>query len=104
MRPRYSGYGDRMVEIQQSKDTCIDHLTVVTGPELEIMANLYSAAQIDVIIEGHLAKYFGADADWDECEALLRSTISFKGRGRDDLAGIGKTPDTVPGFQPRENL
>ena len=35
-----------MVEIQQAKDTCIDHLTVTTGPELEIMANLQSAAQL----------------------------------------------------------
>lgn len=93
-----------MVELQQSKDTCIDHLTVTTGTELEIMANLYSPAQIDVVINGHLAKFFGADIDWDECEALLRTTVSMRGRGRDDLAGIGKTPDTVPGFQQRQDL
>lgn len=71
---------------------------------MEIMANLYSPAQIDVVINGHLAKFFGADIDWDECEALLRTTVSMRGRGRDDLAGIGKTPDTVPGFQQRQDL
>lgn len=94
-----------MVEIQQAKDTCIDHLTVTTGPELEIMANLQSAAQIDVIVEGHLAKFFGATIDWNEAEALLRSTVSYKGRGRDDLAGIGKTSDgMMGGFQNRVDL
>lgn len=93
-----------MVEIQQSKDTCIDHLTVTSGTELQIMANLYSPSQIDVILEGNLAKFFGADIDWEECESLLRTTISLKGRGRDDLAGIGKTPDMAPGFQQRQEL
>jgi hypothetical protein len=93
-----------MVEIQQSKDTCIDHLTVTQGKELEIMANLQSVGQIDAIIEGHVCKFFGSAYGWDKSETLLRSSISFKARGRDDLAGIGKTPDTVPGFQNRPEL
>ena len=93
-----------MVEIQQSRDTCIDHLTVTSGTELQIMANLQSAAQIDVVLEGNLAKFFGATIDFEECESLLRLTNSMKGRARDDLCGIGKTPDMAPGFQQRQEL
>lgn len=93
-----------MVEIQQSKDTCIDHLTVTSGTELEIMSNLQSVGQIDAIIEGHVGKFFGSQYSWDKMETLLRTTTSMKARGRDDLAGIGKTPDTVPGFQNRPEL
>lgn len=93
-----------MVEIQQSKDTCIDHLTVTGGKELEIMSNLLSVSQIDTVIQGHVSLAFGSAYGWDKCETLLRTSVSMRARGRDDLAGIGKTPDTVPGFQPRENL
>ncbi len=93
-----------MVEIQQSKDTCIDHLTVTGGKELEIMSNLQSVSQIDTVIQGHVGLAFGSAYAWDKCETLLRTSVSMRARGRDDLAGIGKTPDTVPGFQPRENL
>lgn len=93
-----------MVEIQQSKDTCIDHLTVTGGTELEIMSNLQSVSQIGAIIEGHVCKFFGSAYGWDKSETLLRSSISMRARGRDDLAGIGKTPDTVPGFQQRQEL
>lgn len=93
-----------MVEIQQSKDTCIDHLTVTQGKELEIMANLKSVSQIDAIIEGHICKALGSAYGWDKSETLLRTSISMGARGRDDLAGIGKTPDVSPGFQQREVL
>lgn len=93
-----------MVEIQQSKDTCIDHLTVTSGRELEIMANLQSVSQIGAIIEGHVCEYLGSGYGWNKYESLMRSTVGYKARGRDDLAGIGKTPDTVPGFQQRQDL
>ena len=93
-----------MVEIQQSKDTCIDHLTVTSGTELEIMSNLKSASQIDTLIEGHIGKFFGSAYAWDKCETLLRSSISMNARGRDDLAGIGKTSDLMGGFQNRVEL
>lgn len=93
-----------MVEIQQSKDTCIDHLTVTSGTELEIMSNLQSVGQIDAIIEGHVGKFFGSQYSWDKMETLLRTTTSMKGRGRDDLVGIGKTPDDSIALQARQEL
>lgn len=91
-----------MVELQQTKDNCVDHLTVKDGVELEIMANLMSTNQIDTVIEGHLCKAFGSCYGVDKYETLLRCSVSYRARGRDDLSGIGKTPDTVgSGFQPR---
>lgn len=88
-------------EIQQSKDTCIDHLTVTGGTELEIMANLKTAGQVDAVIEGHICKALGSAFGMDTYETLLRCSVSWQGRGRDDLTGIGKTPDMPGGFQPR---
>ena len=93
-----------MVEVQQTRDTCNDHLTVTSGTELEIMSNLKSASQIDTLIEGHIGKFFGSAYAWDKCETLLRSSISMNARGRDDLSGIGRTPDNVQGFQTRPEL
>lgn len=91
-----------MVEIQQSKDTCIDHLTVTGGKELEIMSNLLSVSQIDTVIQGHVGLAFGSAYAWDKCETLLRTSVSMRARGRDDLAGIGKTADNMMGgFQNR---
>lgn len=92
-----------MVEVQQTRDTCIDHLTVTSGKELEIMSNLQSAGQIDTLIEGHICKFFGSQYGWDKCETLLRASISMRARGRDDLAGIGKTPDNSA-FEQRKEL
>ena len=60
--------------------------------------------QIDTLIEGHIGKFFGSAYAWDKCETLLRSSISMNARGRDDLSGIGKTPDMAPGFQQRQEL
>lgn len=93
-----------MVEIQQSKDNCIDHLTVTQGAELEIMSNLVSASQIDTVIEGHICKAFGSDYGWDKCETLLRASVSWKGLGRQNITDIGKTPDMAGQFVPRADL
>lgn len=89
-----------VTELQQSKDTCIDHLTVTGGTELEIMANIRTSGQVDAVIEGHISKALGSAFGMDKYETLLRTSISWNARGRDDLTGIGKTPD-MPGFTPR---
>ena len=46
-----------MVEVQQTRDTCVDHLTVTSGVELEIMANLKSVSQVDAVLEGDRSSY-----------------------------------------------
>lgn len=89
------------MELQQTKDICVEHLTVTDGLELEIMANLQSAGQIDVVTEGHLGLFFGSDFAVDYFRTLLRTSISLRGKGRDGIEGIGKTPDMAGGFVPR---
>ena len=92
-----------MVEVQQTRDTCVDHLTVTTGTELEIMANLKSVSQIDAVLEGVICKALGSQFGWGWFETLMRTSISVGARGRDDLVGIGKTPDNSA-FEQRQEL
>lgn len=81
------------MEIQQTKDTIVDALTSTEGNDLEIMANLNGSGQIYAVMEGFVAKGLNSKVGAAECELLLRLSISFRGRGREDLKEIGKTPD-----------
>lgn len=90
-----------MAEIQQTKDTCVDHLTVVEGTELEIMANLVTSDQVDTVIMGRVAKALGSDFGVGMYESLLRCSISWKGNGRAGIENIGKTPDMPGNFMPK---
>lgn len=90
-----------MVEIQQSRDTCIDKLTSTSGESLEIMANVIHSTQITAVIEGYVSRALGSRFGVEQYQMLLRCSVSWRGRGRDDLTGIGKTPE-APAFQPRE--
>lgn len=86
------------MEIKQTKDTCVEHLTTTDGLELEIMSNLQSAGQIDLIVEGHLGLFFGSDFAADYFRTFLRSSVSIRGKGRDGVEAIGKTPDMAGNF------
>lgn len=90
-----------MVEILQTKDVCLEHLMVTEGNKLEIMSNLATSGQIDAVIEGRVTKWLGSRFGPDKYEAYLRCTIGWKGRGRDGVEAIGKTPDVMSNFQPR---
>lgn len=81
------------MEIQQTKDTIVDSLMSTEDKPLEIMANLNGAAQMYAVLEGFVAKCLNSKVGANECELLLRLSVSYRGRGRDDLTGIGKTPD-----------
>ena len=87
------------MEIEQTRDTIVKKLTATTGDELEIMANLSHPSQINVMMEGLVSKLIGDDVGEEETNTLLRGTVGYRGRGRDDLTGIGKTPDQLPGWQ-----
>lgn len=89
------------MEIQQTTDNIVDHLTTKNGIELELMANLASADQIDLVVEGHLGLWLGSDVAIDFMETYLRTTCSMKGRAREDLKGIGTTPNLNNTFGPR---
>ena len=89
------------MDIQQTTDNIVDHLTTTKGTDLEIMSNLASADQIDMVVEGHLALWLGSDVGVDITETFLRCSCSIKARAREDLKNIGTTPNLNAGFAPR---
>lgn len=82
-----------MVEIEQTKDTVVKYLTRTEGKELEITSNLTSSSQVAAALEGLVASRLGSETGKEEYQMLLRLTISWRGRGREDLTGIGKAPE-----------
>ena len=92
-----------MVEIEQTRDTIVAKLTSTHGEDLEITANITSPAQITSVLEGYVSKCLGSRIGEGEYELLLRLTDSIHGRCRDDLTGIGKTPDTIGWKNSNEN-
>lgn len=91
-----------MVEIQQSRDTCIDILRTDTGKGLTMMSNLKSADQVLKTMEGYLCRYLGSDFGIGEVEELLRCSLGFNARAREGIEGIGKAPEYNMGWQARE--
>lgn len=86
------------MEIKQSKDVCIDKLTSTNGADLDIMANLNASSQMGAVMQGYVGAALNSQYRVKRCELLLRLTVSWKGRGRDDLTGIGKVAD-IQGWQ-----
>lgn len=91
-----------MVDIQQSKDVCIDILSTESGPGLELMSNLRSADQVLKVVEGFLCKYLRSGFGVGETETLLRTSVGWLAKGREGIENIGKTPDYMQGWQTRE--
>lgn len=81
------------MEIEQTRDTIVKKLTVVTGRELEIMANITSEKQIAALLEGLVDKVVGDTVGAEENDTLLRASISRGGRGREDLTTLGRVSD-----------
>lgn len=86
------------MDIKQSKDVCIEKLTSTTGVDLEITANLKHPAQLNAVMEGYICKALNVGYGIQKYQMLLRMTDSWNGRARDDLTGIGKVPEPVPGW------
>lgn len=92
-----------MVEIQQSKDVCIDILRTDSGPGLELMSNLRTSDQVLKVLEGYLCKYLRAGFGVGETETLLRTSVGWQAKGRDGIENIGKGADySMQGWQTRE--
>lgn len=81
------------MEIEQTRDTIVKKLTVTAGAELEIMANLTSERQVNLILEGIVDAELGDTVGVAEYEAVLRASVSKGGRGREDLTTLGKVSD-----------
>ena len=86
------------LEIQQTMDTCVDHLTATEGGDLQIMANISNPSQMNAVMEGHLYAFLGSRYIPGRTELLLRLTVSYQGRGREDLVTIAKSGGAAKGF------
>lgn len=86
------------MELKQTKDVCVDKLTSTQGKDLEIMANIVSPGQLQAVLMGFTSAALNSKYGYEESQLLLRLTCGWKGRARDDLTGIGKTPE-VQGWQ-----
>ena len=92
-----------MVEIQQSRDTCIDILRSNSGKDLTLMSNLKSSDQVLKTMEGYLCRYLNAGFGIGETEELLRCSIGYNARGRQGFEEIGKANEyNSMGWQTRE--
>lgn len=92
-----------MVEIQQSRDVCIDILRTDSGKGLRLMSNLKSADQVLKTVEGYLCGYLGSSFGVGEVEELLCCSVGFNARGRQGIEDIGKAPEyNMAGWQTRE--
>lgn len=88
------------MEILQTRDTCVDRLSETEGQPLEIMANLRSSQQLSAVMEGYVAAVLGSAYGVNKYQMLLRCTVSWQARGRDDLTAIGKASES--GWNPQE--
>lgn len=92
-----------MVEIQQSRDTCIDILRSNSGKDLTLMSNLKSSDQVLKTMEGYLCRFLNAGFGIGETEELLRCSIGYNARGRQGIEEIGKANEyNSMGWQTRE--
>lgn len=92
-----------MVEIQQSRDVCIDILRTDSGTGLTMMSNLKSADQVLKTMEGYLCRFLNAGFGIGETEELLRCSIGFNARGRQGIEEIGKANEyNSMGWQTRD--
>jgi len=78
--------------VKDFQEVCLDKLTVTNGEQLEIMANITSPKQLDLVqmgtvygMQGLRSRYFT-----QQKESLLRLTCSYQGRARGDVTEIGK--------------
>ena len=90
------------MELKQSKDICIDKLTSTTGVDLEIMSNLTSNNQIYSVMESLCYSYLGSKYVMARNETLLRLSVGWQARGREDLKSIGTVPE-VAGWKDGDN-
>lgn len=80
-----------MMEFTESKDICISKLTTTKGHDLEIMSNIQHSSQMSSVIEGFISRQLNEPFGTDQYQMLLRLSIGWKARGRDDLKDIGKS-------------
>lgn len=79
--------------IKDFQEVCLDKLTVTDGALLEMMANITSVAQVEMMLLGNIygPHGFRSQTFGDHQNTMLRLSISQHGRGRADIVEIGKS-------------
>lgn len=79
--------------IKDFQEVCLDKLTVTSGEELEISANITNPKQMDLVMMGNVYGKNGLRSRYftQQKESMLRLTCSFQGRARSDITEIGKS-------------
>lgn len=80
------------------KDYAVKLLSVIKGEELQIMANLTDADQVDLVNMGLYQRKFHSKYIPEKVDMYLRVSISQQGMGRLGMEKIAQTPEvTNPG-------
>lgn len=79
--------------IKDFQEVCLDKLTVTSGEELEITANITSPRQLDLVTMGNVYGETGLRSRYftQQKESMLRLTCSVGGRARGDITEVAKS-------------
>lgn len=79
-----------MQELKTIREQALDHLSVTSGPELDIACNLTSSAQLQIVLESEAHMILGCGYVKSTTERMLRLTNGFQARHRQDIVEIAK--------------
>ena len=77
------------------KDYAVKLLSVIRGEELQIMANLTDADQVDLVNMGLYQRKFHSKYIPEKVDMYLRVSISQQGIGRLGMEKIAQTPEVA---------
>lgn len=77
------------------KDYAVKLLSVIKGEELQIMANLTDADQVDLVNMGLYQRKFHSKYIPEKVDMYLRVSISQQGMGRLGMEKIAQTPEVA---------
>lgn len=89
-----------MIDIKTAKEKAIEELTHISGDKLQASANLTSAGQFPLILEGLIYEMLGSDYVPKKTENYLRLTLSYDARWREDMVRIGTAGSAPDGKSP----
>lgn len=79
-----------MQELKTIKEQAIDHLSITSGPELDMSCNLTSSQQLQIVLEAEAHEMLGSRYNIRRTERLLRLTNGYLARHRQDIVEIAK--------------
>lgn len=86
------------MELKQTKDIAIDRLTSSSGELLEITSNITDREQITFVHTCMVGRRLGSRYMAQLGDMMLRMTIGWRGRGRDDIRDIAQSDKGVGSF------